>query len=254
VISSLKIEAFRGVREGLVEGLSPISILVGPNNSGKSTCLEAALMPCLGDCTEDAVRILLRRGGPPHDALEHVVTEGATSATFEVRGDFDVAWGRPPMPANLITTRLTIGGYADPKDRHELALVQGFDASFVVNVDLQSSAISKSNDSPRRGVHTSDNDVAVDRAGRQARYEAGRAAPFIPAILVDVEAIRALGALEDAYSRIERARKVEAVVRALQRSMPRLKICEFSNRARISSSIRFAVTRRQSLHTSRAMA
>jgi hypothetical protein len=225
VISSLKIEAFRGVREGLVEGLSPISILVGPNNSGKSTCLEAALMPCLGDSTEDAAKILLRRGGPPHDALQHVITEGSASARFEMRGDFKIARSNEsPTLANLINTTLKISGYlSNPKDRHDLETVQGIDASFVVDVELQSYAIRGTNDWSRTRVHSSDNRVAVDRTGKQARYLAGRKNPFIPAILVDVEAIRALGALEDAYSRIERARKVETVVRALQRSMPRLK-------------------------------
>ncbi len=225
VISSLKIEAFRGVREGLVEGLSPISILVGPNNSGKSTCLEAALMPCLGDCAEDAVRILLRRGGPPHDALQHVITEGTTSSVFEVRGDFKISRrNQPPTPASLIITDLAIRGYvSDPQNRHDLETVQGIDASFVVNVRLKSSALRGSDDPSREYVYEFEDVVAVDRAGRQARYAAGRTAAYIPAILVDVEAIRALGALEDAYSRIERARKVEAVVRALQRSMPRLK-------------------------------
>ena len=34
VITGVKIEDFRGVREGGVEGLAQISILVGPNNSG----------------------------------------------------------------------------------------------------------------------------------------------------------------------------------------------------------------------------
>ena len=34
MITGVKIEDFRGVREGGVEGLAQISILVGPNNSG----------------------------------------------------------------------------------------------------------------------------------------------------------------------------------------------------------------------------
>jgi hypothetical protein len=219
VISSLKIEAFRGVREGLVEGLSPISILVGPNNSGKSTCLEAALMPCLGDSAEDAARILLRRGGPPHDALQHVVTEG--TARFEVRGHFEIA--RRKTPVDLIITYLVIGGdVSEPKDRHDLETVQGIDASFLVNLHLGSSAF-RTSDGRREQVYASDDDVTVDKLGRQGRYQTGRINSFIPAILVDVEAIRAQGAQEDAYSRIERARKVDTVVRALQRSMPHLK-------------------------------
>lgn len=49
MITGVKIEEFRGgVREGGVEGLAPISILVGPNNSGKSTALEAIAALGLG--------------------------------------------------------------------------------------------------------------------------------------------------------------------------------------------------------------
>jgi predicted ATPase len=224
VISSLKIEAFRGVREGLVEGLSPISILVGPNNSGKSTCLEAALMPCLGNCVDDAARILMRRGGPPHDALQHVVTEGSKSAVFEVRGYFSIDQdNNSPAPADLINTRLDIRDYVfHPNNRRELETEHGIDASFVVNVGLDSSAFQGGDNPHRQRVTRVVDDVMVDKAGRQGRHGGLPPNPLIPAILVDVEAIRTQGALEDAYSRIERARMVTDVVRALQRSMPRL--------------------------------
>jgi hypothetical protein len=47
----------------------------------------------------------------------------------------------------------------------------------------------------------------------------GGALDSFPVTLVDVEAVRAVGALEDAYTRIERAGKVESVIGALQRSM-----------------------------------
>ena len=55
MISSIKIEAFRGVKEGQLDGLGAINILVGPNNSGKSTCLEAvALVGSAGNALEVA--------------------------------------------------------------------------------------------------------------------------------------------------------------------------------------------------------
>lgn len=44
MIKSIKIEGFRGIRTGMLEDLSPLSVLVGPNGSGKSTILEAALI------------------------------------------------------------------------------------------------------------------------------------------------------------------------------------------------------------------
>jgi predicted ATPase len=44
VITQVRIESLRGIRTGLVEGLEPLSVLVGPNNSGKSTVLDALLI------------------------------------------------------------------------------------------------------------------------------------------------------------------------------------------------------------------
>jgi len=83
VISSIKIEAFRGVKEGQVDGLGPINILVGPNNSGKSTCLEAVALVGTGNALKVA-ELLLHRGGPPLDALDHVVRAPAKSAAITV--------------------------------------------------------------------------------------------------------------------------------------------------------------------------
>jgi hypothetical protein len=225
VISSLKIQAFRGVREGLVEGLSPISVLMGPNSSGKSTCLEAALMPCLGGLAEEAARVLMRRGGSPHDALLHSITEDAGIAVLQARGDFRIE-GREelPAPADQLDTILSVAGYVSrPKDRHKPETAQGTDAPYVVNVRLETSASRGDDDLSRERVDRSANSVVVDEAGRLTRAIRGRLKPLIPVILVDMEAIRAPGALEDAYSRVERAGMVETVVRALQRSMPRFK-------------------------------
>jgi len=41
MITKIEIDNFRGIREGALEGLAPLSILVGANNSGKSTALES---------------------------------------------------------------------------------------------------------------------------------------------------------------------------------------------------------------------
>jgi AAA ATPase domain len=44
VITSIQIENFRGIREGLVEDLAPLTILTGPNGCGKSSVLDAILI------------------------------------------------------------------------------------------------------------------------------------------------------------------------------------------------------------------
>ena len=44
MISSIEITRFRGIREGKLEDLSPLTILVGPNGCGKSTVLDALLI------------------------------------------------------------------------------------------------------------------------------------------------------------------------------------------------------------------
>ncbi|MCX6380632.1 MAG: AAA family ATPase, partial [Armatimonadetes bacterium] len=41
MIQSVKIERLRGIREGELNDLTPLTILVGGNGSGKSTVLEA---------------------------------------------------------------------------------------------------------------------------------------------------------------------------------------------------------------------
>lgn len=44
MITSIELQAFRGVREGRLDGLSPLTILTGPNGGGKSTVLDALLV------------------------------------------------------------------------------------------------------------------------------------------------------------------------------------------------------------------
>jgi predicted ATPase len=62
VITSIRIEALRGIRTGTVEGLSPLSVVVGPNNTGKSTVLDALLIG-VAPVPRKAVAFVVRRRG-----------------------------------------------------------------------------------------------------------------------------------------------------------------------------------------------
>ena len=57
MISSVEITRFRGIREGKLEDLTPLVVLVGPNGSGKSSVLDALLIgaaPVVSDAVGQA--------------------------------------------------------------------------------------------------------------------------------------------------------------------------------------------------------
>ncbi|MEO1369820.1 MAG: AAA family ATPase, partial [Acidobacteriota bacterium] len=54
MITDIAIENLRGIAEGRLRGLAPLTILTGPNASGKSTVLDALLIGA-GPAPEDAV-------------------------------------------------------------------------------------------------------------------------------------------------------------------------------------------------------
>jgi len=59
MITAIEIERLRGIREGKLSGLAPLTLLVGPSGSGKSTVLDALLVAgsaAPGDAIGRAVR------------------------------------------------------------------------------------------------------------------------------------------------------------------------------------------------------
>lgn len=68
MIESIEIHKLRGIQSGKLEGLTPLTVLVGPNSSGKSTILDALLIAA-GNLPGDAVgRVVRRRAERDADA------------------------------------------------------------------------------------------------------------------------------------------------------------------------------------------
>lgn len=203
MITGVQIEDLRGIRAGGVEGLAPISILVGPNNSGKSTVLEAIAAVGLGARASNVASLLIRRGGPPLDALARIISQGAKHTTLVTHDDQGMNW----------TTRFSFDGFKE--FAHEVPLknaglvdtVFRFNVTLVDKTDTQTSALAyvdaKGTVSGTFGQSDGD-DVLF-----QTQF-------------VDVEAVRASGALEEAYTRIDQTGQLGKVVKSLRRSMPGL--------------------------------
>jgi predicted ATPase len=194
VITGVKIEDFRGVREGGVEGLAPISLLVGPNNSGKSTVLEAIAALGLGSDAKAIATLLLRRGGSPLDALARIIHRSAKQATISADGKLDA------VDVNWRTSFTIDKRSSDPMGPRTEGLVEPL-SLFVVKTNHANSSI------------------YVDFQGRQ---QGSNGEALFQTSFVDVEAVRASGALEDAYTRIDETGQLGKVVKSIGRSMPGL--------------------------------
>lgn len=90
MITSVSIENLRGIREGKLEGLTPLTVLVGPNSSGKSTVLDALLIGAGKKPAACVGFVVRRRSGLLHGA-RWLLPKGAgdTAATIQVSVDRD---------------------------------------------------------------------------------------------------------------------------------------------------------------------
>src|SRR3954470_10784375 len=85
VLTQLSIQRYRGIQDGLFTELGPINIVVGPNNCGKSTFLEALSLFKTPDFHIDPL------GRAPHD----VVAERRNELQQDKRGD--LRWQQTPL-------------------------------------------------------------------------------------------------------------------------------------------------------------
>jgi putative AbiEii toxin of type IV toxin-antitoxin system len=205
MITEVEIRDLRGVHEGTLGDLSPLSILVGPNNSGKSTCLEALALVGAGFDAARVVKMLLRRGGPAHHALAvsafgDAKTSSVTLKTVEGSEHATIPWSM-------------IRGLVKDADHLQLAQREGLGKPLIAVAaqvwDIQGVTYLE----PSGKTSTTFSNLAVGSPLERPPFDYA---------LVDVEAVRQRGALEDAYSLIEKAGKVESVVASLKGSMPTL--------------------------------
>ena len=91
VFTRLNIKNFKGIKSGDLENLSQVNILVGRNNSGKSTILNALIALRTGLISQD----FLGRSG-----LDQIVRRGANQETHGISipgretGSFNQLWFR----------------------------------------------------------------------------------------------------------------------------------------------------------------
>lgn len=63
MITSVEISNLRGIQQGKLENLTPLTILVGPNSSGKSTILDALLIGASSNSGRAIGQVVTRRKG-----------------------------------------------------------------------------------------------------------------------------------------------------------------------------------------------
>lgn len=210
-IEKIEIEKFRGIRQGLVGGLTPLSILVGPNNCGKSAVLEAVYLSWASWAAAAHVpAIVRRRGGPIRHAQESFMYTGTTPAAAQIRlSGTNGQWGNSTtleiasVRNGGLVTEARSAGLVEPMAQYNLSHSH-HDGGGAKRVSQQ---------------------VMDDARGRShnpllltSRMDRGFQVSF-----VDVDAVRAHGQLEECYSRLEKWNALEEVLAALRLSMEDLK-------------------------------
>ncbi len=205
-IEKIEIEKFRGIREGMVDGLSPLSILVGPNNCGKSAVLEAIFLSwAVGENAGKIPEFLRRRGGPIRHSQRSFMHNGTS-----------------PAPAAF-----TIAIVQD-----ELKIRTSIELAAVGHGESLASARSSGLSEPIVQYNVSQTRSTFDRRGHvdlrlMSDAEGHEATPWIvtgaplagfDVSFVDVEAFRTHGQLEECYSRLEKWNALQDVLAALRLS------------------------------------
>ena len=84
MLTRIKVEGLRGITEADIDGLAPITILVGANGSGKSTILEAIGVACASRDALSAFRALSHREWIGLKTFDYLFTGPQGEATISV--------------------------------------------------------------------------------------------------------------------------------------------------------------------------
>jgi hypothetical protein len=117
--TTIEIENFRGIAKGRIDDLMPLSVLVGRNNSGKSTVLEALYLASNKDHRLVA-EVARRRGWCGLDCVSQLAFGGQNSSRSESDASFSISWG---------SCRVSIS------DIHIWVTAQGVSKEVVINDD-----------------------------------------------------------------------------------------------------------------------
>jgi len=102
MITAIEIENFRGIAKGTVSGLKPLTALVGANNSGKSTILEALyVLACQGHPAA-WLEVIKVRGWFGLEAVRAI--------TYRNNGHCLVGEGRPENQRFMLQVQQTLNG------------------------------------------------------------------------------------------------------------------------------------------------
>src|SRR5436190_23050518 len=74
MLTTLTIQRLRGLTNASLEGLAPVTVLVGPNGSGKTTVLEACGVVAAGSSPLDAWHAILHREWLGPEGLRFIVS------------------------------------------------------------------------------------------------------------------------------------------------------------------------------------
>ena len=119
MIESVEIHKLRGIQRGELVGLTPLTVLVGPNSSGKSTVLDALLIAASispGDAVGRAVRRRTERDADARWLLWRQGEDGAAVLnTRTSQGDWrECTLSVPPAPPASLVNRLAAQGAQGP--------------------------------------------------------------------------------------------------------------------------------------------